>query len=68
MQWTEITEDNMDEVYNMDGNRLVIASKFLNEKIYRRYGEVSTTISTMVKIGGYYYMELPELNTNEQDK
>jgi hypothetical protein len=64
MQWTEITEDNMDEVYNKDGNRLVIACKFLDDTMYRMNADMSPTISTMAKRGGYYYIELPEL-TNE---
>ena len=59
--WTEITPDNMSEVYNIQVNRLVIAWKQGGMTICRMFQDISPTISTMAKIGGYYYMELPEL-------
>lgn len=64
MQWTEITDDNMDAVYNMDTDRLVIAHDFIGMRMYR---DCAPTISTMAKRGGYYYIELPELKINEND-
>ena len=59
--WTEITPDNMSEVYNIQVNRLVIAWEQGGMTICRMFQDISPTISTMAKIGGYYYMELPEL-------
>ncbi len=67
MQWTEITDENMDAVYNMDTNRLVIAMKFLGKELYMMYRDWAPAISTMAKSGGYYYIELPELNTNKNE-
>ena len=67
MQWAEITDENMDAVYNMDTNRLVIASKFLGVVIYKMNYDWAPTISTMAKRGGYYYIELPELKINENE-
>lgn len=65
--WTEITPDNMSEVYNIQINRLVIAWKQGGMTVCRMLQDISPTISTMAKIGGYYYMELPELKIdNEQ--
>ena len=59
--WTEITPDNMSEVYNIQVNRLVIAWEQGGMTVYRMLQDISPTISTMAKFGGYYYMELPEL-------
>lgn len=67
MQWTEITDENMDAVYNMNPDRLVIASKFLGMVICKMNCDWAPTISTMAKHGGYYYIELPELNINDND-
>ena len=59
--WTEITQDNEEEVYNINPNRLAIAWVQGGMTICRMYQDVSPTISTMAKLRGYYYMELPEL-------
>ena len=67
MQWTEITDENMDAVYNMNPDRLVIATKFSEKELYMMYRDWAPTISTMAKHGGYYYIELPELKINEND-
>ncbi len=67
MQWTEITEDNMEEVYNIQVNRLVIAHRHDSMTVCEMYHNMSPAISTMSKMGGYYYMELPELNTDENE-
>ena len=64
MQWTEITDENMDAVYNMNPDRLAIANGFIGMRMYR---DCAPTISTMAKHGGYYYIELPELKINEND-
>lgn len=67
MQWTEITDENMDAVYNMNPDRLVIATKFSENELYMMYRDWAPTISTMAKLGGYYYIELPELKINENE-
>ena len=59
--WTEITQDNEEEVYNINPNRLAIAWVQGGMTICRLYQDVSPTISTMAKLRGYYYMELPEI-------
>jgi hypothetical protein len=63
--WTEITPDNMSEVYNIQVNRLVIAWEQGGMTVCRMLQDISPTISTMAKIGGYYYMELPELKIEQ---
>ena len=57
VKWREITEDNQDEVYNIPQERLMIYSK----GFYYKMWEVSPTISTMAKFGGYYYLEIPKV-------
>ena len=60
--WTEITPDNMEEVYGIDPDRLVV--QYTGNGCYniiRMIGDFSATISTMAKCGGYYYYVLPEL-------
>ena len=65
MQWTEITDENMDALYNMDTNRLVIAKNFFGMVMCKMNCDWAPTISAMAKRGGYYYIELPELKINE---
>ena len=63
MEWIPITPDNMEEIYEkMDFNRLVIAYKKQYYKEYRMVYAFGLTVSDMARIGGYYYMELPEVN------
>ena len=59
--WTEITPDNVDEVYNIDQNRLVVQLNNGNYPMTRMCRDFSATLSTMAKMGGYYYYVLPEL-------
>lgn len=66
MKWIKITQDNQEEVYNVQPNRLVIAWEHGGMTICRMYEDVSPTISTMAKMGNYYYMELPNLEDNGQ--
>lgn len=60
--WTEITQDNEEEVYNIPPKMLVIASVINGQMFCKSYDDMSSSISTMAKLGGYYYYELPELN------
>lgn len=63
-EWTELTTDNEDEVYQKYDERypVVIATKNFDMiyPIYELY-PTSATIHTMAKYGGYYYMILPKL-------
>ena len=59
--WTEITQDNEEEVYNLEPERIVIANVVNGLAFYTTLPDTSITISTMAKYGGYYYYELPEL-------
>lgn len=62
--WTEITQDNCDEVYDMYYKRIPMyfAYKSSDGKII--YGSRDTfgaSFGTMAKYGGYYYIVLPKL-------
>ena len=66
MQWTEITQDNVDELYATSPERIVIYNiEWHQHNTYMLRDDVLPTLRNMAKIGGYYYIELPELNTNE---
>ena len=57
--WTEITPDNVDELYN-NKERVCVAFE-CNGTISYILGNFGMTLSTMAKHGGYYYYVLPEL-------
>ena len=59
--WEEITPDNADELYEVS-DRLVVYHDygFCHEQMDMA-ARFSETISTMAKLGGYYYYVLPEL-------
>jgi hypothetical protein len=60
--WTEITSDNVDDVYKLDISRLVIAVVDSHgSPQYAKYDIMSTSINEMAKIGGCFYYVLPEL-------
>ena len=59
--WTEITPDNEEEVYDTPPERLVIANIINGLVFYSSYNDMSMSIATMAKYGGYYYYVLPEL-------
>ena len=63
--WTEITPDNVDEVYRFDQNRLVVQLNNGNYPTTRMCRDFSSTLSTMAKMGGYYFYVLPELKKEE---
>jgi hypothetical protein len=63
--WTEITPDNEEEVYGTPPERLVIASIINGLVFYSSYNDMSMSIATMAKYGGYYYYVLPELKKKE---
>ena len=65
MQWTEITQDNVDELYATSPERIVIYNIEWYQHNTYMLRDVLPTLWTMAKIGGYYYIELPELNINE---
>ena len=59
--WTEITPDNEEEAYDTPPERLVIANIINGLVFYSSYNDMSMSIATMAKYGGYYYYVLPEL-------
>ena len=60
--WTEITSDNVEDVYKIDISRLVIAVVDSHgSSQYAKYDVMSTSINEMAKIGGCFYYVLPEL-------
>ena len=61
MNWIKITIDNVDEVYDIPVNRLVIGYIQGGMTIARMYQDMSPSINTMAKFGGYYYYYLPEI-------
>ena len=62
LQWREITLENVDEVYAIPEERLVIAFRYDGHKaVYMMCSEMNATRNTMAKLGGYYYLVLPEM-------
>ena len=65
--WTEITSDNVDDVYKIDISRLVIAVVDSHgSSQYAKYDGMSTTLDAMATIGGCYSLVLPELRLDER--
>lgn len=56
--WTEITPDNVDELYEKP---VAVAWEYEGKSYYRLIGDCMVEPSTMAKNGGYYYYTLPEL-------
>ena len=64
MEWKEITEDNCDEVYELDSQDypIMIAHKLDDNYItYHDLHDCNPSIGTMAKFGGYYYIVLTKL-------
>ena len=64
MEWIEITQNNCDEVYELDSQDypIMIACKLDDTFItYKDLHSVTPSIGTMAKFGEYYYMVLPKL-------
>lgn len=64
MEWTEITQDNCDTIYELDSQDypIMIAHKLDDTFVtYRDLHNVNPSIGTMAKYGGYYYIVLPKL-------
>ena len=64
MEWKEITQENCDELYELDsqGYPIMIAYKFNNNYItYNNLHDCTLSIGTMGKSGNYYYIVLPKL-------
>lgn len=59
--WEEITPDNVVEVYQT-ADRIVVSHEYFEGHTQTDMAtRFSETISTMAKLGGYYYYVLPEL-------
>ena len=56
--WTEITPDNVDEI-----NADLIA--VTDGTYYKMANDWHASLSTLAKVGGYYYLVLPELKLEE---
>lgn len=64
MEWTKITQDNCDTVYELDSQKypIMIAHKLDDNWItYHDLHNVNISIGTMAKFGEYYYIVLPKL-------
>ena len=61
MEWTKITLENVEEIYNIPPRRLVVARIYDGEMICDLATKAPGTIKTMAELGYYYYIELPEL-------
>ena len=59
--WTEITPDNVEELYDIPEDLLIVAFKLGDTIYYQRNKDMSPTLNTLAKTGGYYYYVLPEL-------
>lgn len=59
--WTEITPDNVDELYNINEDLLMIAFKLGDKLYYQHKSLMRATLNTLAKSEGYYYYVLPEL-------
>ena len=57
--WTEITPDNVEELY--ESKERVCVAFVCNGEVSYMCGQFGITLSTMAKYGGYYYYVLPEL-------
>jgi hypothetical protein len=56
--WTEITPDNVDDIYNLAESRFVdvLDSRIM---VVKGVNDWCWTLSTMSKMGGYYFFVLP---------
>lgn len=67
MEWTEITQENCDTVYELhtQGYPIMFARKSqIGNHVYASYGikhTIGMSITDMAKHGGYYYIVLPKL-------
>ena len=61
--WTEITPDNVDELY--ESKERVCVAFVCNGEVSYMFGQFGMTLSKMAKYGGYYYYVLPELKKDE---
>lgn len=63
--WTEITPDNVEELYNIPEDLLIVAFKLGDTIYYQRNKDMRPTLNNLAKTGGYYYYVLPELKLEE---
>ena len=62
--WTEITPDNVEELY--ESKERVCVAFVCNGEVSYMCGQFGLTLSTMAKYGGYYYYVLPELKIDNE--
>jgi hypothetical protein len=64
--WTKITSSKISEIEAIDSNRVVVAwLDNLNRMQSVMLVDCRMAITTMVKVGGYYYYVLPKLMKEE---
>lgn len=64
--WTEITSSKISEIPTLDSSRVVVAwLDNLNRMQSVMLVDCRMAITTMVKLGGYYYLVLPELKLED---
>lgn len=59
--WTEITPDNVDELYPIKEELLMIAFKLCDKIYYQCKSLMLSKLEEMADSDGYYYYVLPEL-------
>lgn len=60
MTWREITKENVSKVLDIDAGNLMIGYKFNGNMWERKFTNSQSAISTLAKLGGYYYREKTE--------
>ena len=63
--WIEITPDNLEDVFKLPTDRLMIAVIRGRKSFYVKYSEMLCLLSEMANLGGYYYYVLPELKIDK---
>lgn len=64
--WTKITSSKISEIPTLDSSRVVVAwLDNLNRMQSVMLVDCRMAITTMVKLGGYYYLVLPELKLED---
>ena len=65
--WTKITSSKLSKIETLDSSRVVVAwLDNLNRMQSVMLVDCRMAITTMVKLGGYYFYVLPELNISDE--
>lgn len=63
MEWKEITLENEDYVYALDDGIPVLFAQDYGDGNIGYFDDTWATVHTMAKLGGFYFIELPRLET-----